>query len=168
MFPMRWVTASIALSLLASCAAAPLPPVAVIATRPDALALAGSWEGEYSSAVTRRSGTIQFFLSADPDSASGEVIMFPSRIPRPTNGNAHGTTLEQEPRHLMIRLVMAAGDSVIGVLSPYEDYDGSALLTRFVGVVRDDTMQGQYVTENVRTREITDGEWNLRRRNPRP
>jgi hypothetical protein len=160
----RWCAAGILL-VLASCAAPTLPPVAVIATPGDAQNLAGNWEGEYSSVETRRSGKIQFFLNTESDSAGGEVLMFPSRT-MPSTGNTGHVAATQEPQHLSIRMVLAEGDSVIGYLSPYEDFDGSTLVTRFAGVLKDDTMTGRYFTRNLRTDEITDGEWSLWRKRP--
>ena len=162
----RWLAAaSLAMTTLVSCATT-LPPVAVIANRSDAVNLAGTWQGEYSSAETRRFGKIQFFLSADPDSAAGEVLMFPSRAMPSTAGSSRAAVGAQEPQHLSIRMILAAGDSVMGMLSPYEDYDGSTLLTRFEGTLKNDTMKGRYMTRNLRTEEITDGEWSMRRRRP--
>jgi hypothetical protein len=149
-----------------SCATV-LPPVSVIATRPDAMALAGSWVGEYYSADTRRHGTIEFFLSADPDSAAGDVLMLPRRALRYVDGNDYRPSAAAEvPQHIAIRLVMADRDTVVGVLEPYEDYDGSVLLTRFTGLLRDDRITGRYTTRNVRTQDVTGGEWSLRRRKP--
>src|SRR5256886_5468755 len=51
--------------------------VPVGGTAGDMAALAGQWEGSYSSASTGRSGSISFTLSAGNDSAFGDVIMIP-------------------------------------------------------------------------------------------
>ena len=52
---------------LTTCTPTPPPPVPLAGTARDVAALAGRWEGSYSSAVTGRSGSISFTLSATGD-----------------------------------------------------------------------------------------------------
>src|SRR3989442_9334411 len=68
---------------LTTCTPTPPPPVPLAGTARDVAALAGRWEGSYSSAATGRSGSISFTLSATGDSAFGDVIMIPRGLARP-------------------------------------------------------------------------------------
>src|SRR5438270_11912166 len=77
--------------LVTACGAARQPSVPLTGTARDMAALAGQWEGSYSSASTGRSGSISFTLSAGNDSAFGDVIMIPRGWGRPLqawNGQA--------------------------------------------------------------------------------
>ncbi len=54
-------------ALLTACSAAPQTPVPLVGPAGDVAALAGHWEGAYSSAATGRSGGISFTLTASGD-----------------------------------------------------------------------------------------------------
>jgi hypothetical protein len=150
----------------ASCTSAPPPVVPVMANAPGARALAGTWEGEYSSEQTLRSGTIRFQLAAESDSAFGDVVMFPKPVPHRTSGNeVKGPPVDEAPpQTLSINFVMATGDSVFGLMDPYEGTPGSFLVTRFAGLIRADRIAGQYETRNLNTAETTTGTWSVRRK----
>jgi hypothetical protein len=152
--------------LCASCASTPPPVVPVMANAPAARALAGTWEGEYSSEQTLRSGTIRFQLAAETDSAFGDVVMFPKPVPHRTSGDeVKGAPVEEaDPQTLSINFVMATGDTVFGVMDPYEEKPGSVLVTRFTGLIRGDRIAGQYETRNLNTSETTAGTWSVRRK----
>src|SRR5437773_10842284 len=82
-------------ALVTACGAARQPPVPLAGSPRDVAALAGQWEGSYSSAATGRSGSISFTLSAGTDSAFGDVIMIPRGWGRPLqawNGPASAGT----------------------------------------------------------------------------
>ena len=66
-------------ALVAGCVTAPKAPLTLVGAEADRQALAGRWEGEYSSSVTGREGTIVFDLTATADTARGEVWMTPRR-----------------------------------------------------------------------------------------
>ena len=70
-------------ALVTACAAAHQPSVPIAGSTRDMAALAGQWEGSYSSAATGRSGSISFTLSTGTDSAFGDVIMIPRGWGRP-------------------------------------------------------------------------------------
>src|SRR5437879_12817164 len=92
--PTRALGAALA-ALVTACAAAHQPSVPIAGTAGDMAALAGQWEGSYSSASTGRSGSISFTLSAGNDSAFGDVIMIPRGWGRPLqawNGQASAGT----------------------------------------------------------------------------
>jgi hypothetical protein len=152
--------------LSASCSSTPPPVVPVMANAPAARALTGTWEGEYSSEQTQRSGTIRFQLAAESDSAHGDVVMFPKPEPRRTSGNeVKGAPVDEAaPQTLSINFVMATGDTVFGLMDPYEEKSGSVLVTRFTGLIRGDRIAGQYETRNLNTAQTTTGKWSVRRK----
>jgi len=152
--------------LSASCSSTPPPVVPVMANAPAARALAGAWEGEYSSEQTLRSGTIRFQLAAESDSAHGDVVMFPKPGPHRTPGDeVKGAPVDEaNPQTLSINFVMATGDTVFGLMDPYEEKPGSVLVTRFTGLIRGDRITGQYETRNLNTAQTTTGKWSVRRK----
>src|SRR5437588_10362709 len=55
----------------------PAPAVPLAGARSDIAALAGRWEGEYSSEATGRAGSIVFELKPGDRVARGDVLMVP-------------------------------------------------------------------------------------------
>jgi hypothetical protein len=151
---------------LASCSTAP-KPIPVFSAPSDASKLAGTWEGEFSSQETKHHGSIRFELSANSDSAYGDVTMVDDGSrhqigPRETNATGSETTVQT----LSIGFVIAQGDSVYGAMQPYADHDGTTLLTRFSGRWRGDEIEGLYFTQNTRTSALMTGEWSVKRKKP--
>src|SRR5438094_722114 len=122
---------------LPTCTPTPPPPVPLAGTARDVAALAGRWEGSYSSAVTGRSGSISFTLSATGDSAFGDVIMIPHGLGRPLQaldrqGPTGAAGTQPQSAVLTISFVRVAGGRVTGRLAPYADPEtGAQLSTTF-------------------------------------
>ena len=156
-------------ALVTACAAAHQPPVPIAGTAGDMAALAGQWEGSYSSASTGRSGSISFTLSAGNDSAFGDVIMIPRGWGRPLqawNGQAPAGS-EAQPRAavLTINFVRVAGGRVTGRLAPYADPEsGAPLATTFEGQLSRDAIEGTYTTLGAGSGVAQTGQWKVTRR----
>ncbi len=156
-------------ALVTACGAARQPPVPLAGTPRDVAALAGQWEGSYSSAATGRSGSISFTLSAGTDSAFGDVIMIPRGWGRPLqawNGQAPAGA-EAQPRAavLTINFVRVAGGRVTGRLAPYADPEsGTPLATTFEGQLAGDTIEGTYTTRGGGSGAAQTGQWKVTRR----
>ena len=155
-----------------SCASTTPPPhVRTSGTPQDLAALAGSWNGSYASGSTGRSGSIEFTLSAETDSARGEVIMVPRRSTEMTHAsnspdrpNAAQTQI-QGPTPIRIRFVRASGDSVMGALAAYDDPDCACQVhTTFFGLIKGDVIEGRYATVSSRTGESSGGDWHVKRK----
>jgi len=164
----RLIGSTVVLAVVASsCVTMPPPPVQFVAEPTDALALNGAWEGQYYSAETQRYGSIRFLLSARGDSAFGDVLMLTKRT---SHGRAADETRMMtagvESQTVSIGFVVARGGSVSGLMTPYEDAEGAVLLTRFDGVLRDDSIRGRYVTHNLETLAVTSGDWSVQRKKP--
>lgn len=164
------LVAAIVLSLT-GCAVrrSPVP----VQAQPDVLAaLAGEWTGEYTSESTGRSGGIVFSLSAGRDSAFGDVIMVPAGggeqlvAAAPAGGRGGPGATRPAARALTIRFVRVSGDSVSGVLDPYDAPDCDCLLTTtFTGRVRGNRIEGAFVTRgDVRAAAPQGGRWTVTRR----
>src|SRR5207244_9101513 len=139
--------------------------------RSSDLALAGQWEGSYSSASTGRSGSISFTLSAGNDSAFGDVIMIPRGWGRPLQARNGQTPAGSEARPrsavLTINFVRVAGGHVTGTLAPYADPEtGAQLMTRFEGQLGGDRIEGTYTTRGGGSGEAQTGRWQVTRRKP--
>jgi hypothetical protein len=157
-------------ALLAGCRAAPQPPVPVVGAPKDVQALAGLWEGSYSSAATGRSGSISFTLTAHGDSAFGDVIMIPrgwGRPLRPWDRMEQAEVAGAQPKSqvLTINFVRVAADRVSGTLAPYADPEtGAKLFTRFEGKLDRERIEGTYTTTAAGSTTSQGGEWEVTRR----
>jgi len=157
---------AVAASSICSCSMMP-PPIPVVGASERVAALAGTWSGDYSSEATGRYGSIQFTLAADSDTAHGEVVMQPRHpiMRGPSNRDGRGVAPPPASQALSVAFVHAIGDTVQGLLQPYEDPECSCtLLTKFAGRLRGDRIEGRYSTLNTTTGITTSGEWNVRRR----
>jgi hypothetical protein len=138
-------------ALVEGCASAPAA-VPVQATPSEIAALAGHWEGEYSSPATGRLGSIVLDLIAGEDHAHGDVLMIPRgstdpyRPARPAGADGRGPA--EASRVLTIRFIRAEAGKLSGTLDPYWDPDCNCeVTTRFVGQVRGDTVEGTFTSE---------------------
>lgn len=162
----------LAVALVGAVACAYHPPaVPVTGSRAALDALAGTWEGEYSSDATGRSGSIRFTLRAATDSAFGEVLMVPAGATRPLTraGAPAGARGDQSPpttstEVLTIRFVSAEGGTVTGSLDPYRAPDCDCILTtRFTGQHDGDRITGTFVTTGDPARDRLTGRWQVTR-----
>ena len=163
---MRSVQALLCVSLLAACAGNPAP-VPVEANRADLSAMAGRWEGSYRNDATGRTGGILFTLSADRDSATGDVIMDP--ISQYAGGTWAGAGERALPgaggsaRILSIRFVRLHGSQVTGSMAPYTAPDCNCTVrTMFVGRASGNAIAGTFTTQGEGAR-TTRGEWEVHR-----
>jgi hypothetical protein len=151
----------------AGCASTPAE-VRVEGAPTELSALAGDWEGEYSSAATGRLGSIVFKLVAGEDHAHGDVLMIPrgSSDPYRPRGGGEGPAPAGASQLLTIRFVRAEGDRISGTLDPYWDPDCDCeVTTTFVGQVKGDTIEGTFTSERTAGRVF--GNWKVQRK-PRP
>lgn len=142
-------------------------PVEIAGDPSEISALAGHWEGEYSSQATGRLGSILFDLMAGEDHAHGDVLMIPrgSNDPyRPSRrAGGAGPGPAQVSQILTIRFVRAEGGRISGTLDPYWDPDCNCeVTTLFVGQVRDDMVEGTFTSERAAGRVF--GTWKVRRK----
>ena len=150
------------------CSSSPPPPpsvapeIQVSANKETLEAMAGRWEGEYTSPSTGRSGTIVFVLTGKESTAYGDVLMKPKNAtPKPGED-----PLKSMPQILQIRFVDAEGGGIVGNLDPYEDPDCLCQVqTSFKGKRTGDVMEGQFTTtpQGVSAVKATGGTWRVSR-----
>ena len=148
-------------SFLAACSASknPAPPVPVAGS--DASALAGRWEGDYSSEATGRSGSIVFELRAGDRVAHGDVYMKPAEGAASTLPGVSPPI----PQILNINFVSSSGGVVTGTMDPYRDPRCDCeVQTTFVGRVAGDTIEGTFTTTPSGNAPITSGRWKIARK----
>lgn len=159
-------TALVLGALLAACGGAQTP-VPLIGPARDVAALAGDWAGDYSSAMSGRSGSISFTLRAQGDSAFGDVVMIPTGLNRPLDPwrvQANDLQTRAQPEVLTIKFVRVLHDTVSGRLAPYADpQTGVRLSTSFVGALKGNTITGTYTTF-LPSGETQTGRWTVQRR----
>jgi len=153
-------------ALTGACAAAQ-PAVPVLGAATEIRALAGTWEGEYSSSMTGRSGSISFTLTAHGDSAFGDVVMVPAGLGRPLRpwDDRQMSPTRPQPEALSINFVRVERNEVTGTLAPYADpVTGEKLSTSFRGRVQGDTIEGSFTTRPAASANPQTGAWTVKRR----
>src|SRR5262252_3799648 len=132
----------------------PAPEVPMGGAKSDISAMAGRWEGTYSSAATGRTGSIVFDVKSGKDVAKGDVLMMPKGATAPTSSAM--------PQVLSISFVNAEGGVVKGTMDPYMDPDCQCeVQTTFTGVRKGDTMEGTFTTTG--PANVTSGNWSMHR-----
>lgn len=160
------------LGALTACTAPPQATVPLVGPRRDVAALAGHWDGAYSSAQTGRAGSISFTLVSAADSAFGDVVMIPRGFGRPLQAWTGGTptTPGVEPARatvLTISFVRVTEGRVSGTLKPYADPEtGVQLFTTFDGRLDGDVIAGTFTTRSAGAADSITGEWKVTRRKP--
>src|SRR5687767_10795054 len=111
MNPWPWIlVAALPAAVLSGCSSAPAP-VPVVGVPTDVRTLTGEWGGEYEGESSGRSGSIVFRLSADSDTARGDVVMIPRERRAPTNSAPSpsvGLPMPPAPEVLSVAFVRAA------------------------------------------------------------
>lgn len=166
-FRTRHTAPMLLLTVLAACRYQPTP-VLLQGSPGDIAALAGRWDGEYSSTQTGRTGGITFTVRAGTDTAYGDVLMVPAEGQRPVTAAdvesrahfAHATS----PELLQVTFVRVTGGSVEGALEPYIAPDCKCVVTTvFRGVVQGNSITGDYVTRGPDGLHQT-GRWSVKRK----
>ena len=158
----RWALST---SLILGCAYSP-PPVPVSGDPAGLEKLAGEWGGSYEGRDSGRSGSIFFRLSADADTAHGDVLMAPTGLEHPGSETDRWTHLAPTvaPPLLTIRFVRSEGSLVHGQLDEYNDpVCGCLLKTTFTGRISGDEIEGTFTTLHIETGERHGGTWEVRR-----
>src|SRR5690242_10656664 len=136
-----------------SCAARRYTPIEVTAEDFDVSALVGRWAGEYHSDETGRSGNITFSLQPGEASAYGDVMMIPKSPTRstvPIQNQIVGVPALGSVRELLtIHFVRKEGNTVVGMLDPYQDPECYCrVITTFRGELKDGrTIEGTFSTQ---------------------
>lgn len=132
--------------------------------------LAGVWTGTYYSRDTGRAGDIYFALSADADSAVGEVLMQPLGTSVSVERQPDGTWRWMGPgptttEAIPIQFVRIATGEVVGELATYRDPDcGCRLHTTFRGHVDGDRVTGTFQSDGEAPSHRAEGTWAAERR----
>ncbi len=143
------------------------PEIELTSSDFDLNPLVGEWRGSYSSAETRRNGTIAFTLRAAESAASGNVVMLP-RVDSSFEANHAPVdpSVTNTREVLTIHFVRKEGSNVVGTLDPYRD-PGCAcqVTTTFQGAFRDrGTIEGIYTTvPSISGSKVTSGKWKVTR-----
>jgi len=153
---------------LAACHYNP-SPVPLEGPSNDIARLAGTWDGDYASAESGRSGSITFTILAGRDTAFGDVVMIPEH--GPAFAAADAVTQEhrahaQSAELLRVTLIRVQGGTIRGELEPYIAPDCQCTVTTvFRGSVNGDRIDGQYITRGPNGL-LQEGRWRMERRRP--
>jgi hypothetical protein len=135
--------------LFAGCAYRP-DPVPVAGSASAIRNLAGTWVGEYRGTQSGRSGSITFIISAQGDSAFGDVVMTTTgntAALRPVHGSEAHLAHVRSFSALRIDFVAVSDGGLSGSLESYIAPDCNCqVTTTFTGRQRDNTIEGTFVT----------------------
>lgn len=170
--PLRAAAWRLAVALLivgiGGCVSPVWLPSAPVPVEGASAELAGIWRGTYESRDTGRFGDVVFALSADADSAVGEVVMVPRgrTVTVLQDGDRWRWTGATRPEVLTVRFVRFRGGTLRGALDPYRDPDcGCELETTFDGEIEGDTIRGRFETRASGDHDA-EGTWEVTRRSP--
>jgi hypothetical protein len=125
----------------------------------DLKKMTGRWEGDYSSPLTGRSGSIVFEFKPG-ELAYGDVLMMPK------------ASSQAIPQVLTIRFAQAAGGAVTGDLAPYQDPDCSCeVTTTFTGTMDKSGSKISGTFTSTQTREggrRVSGNWSVSKSTRKP
>ena len=164
---LRILLAGVCNAAVAGCASA--PPVPLRGSPPAVIALAGEWDGTYTSRDTGRSGSIWLKLTAGEDHAHGDVLMTPRGRTEPyyrypSSGWPAAGPPADLTQVLTIQFVHASDGTVDGRLEPYWDPDCECeAITAFRGRLHGDRLEGTFNTRLGSTSHAT-GRWVAYRR----
>lgn len=158
-----WLTATI--GLVAACRYQPTP-VPLHGSRSDVAALAGRWDGDYSSGDSRRGESISFTIRGGTDTAFGDVAMITTMGDAVTAADA-STRVHAHHAHapelLRVTFVEVSDGQVEGELEPYVAPDCRCIVTTvFRGAVSGDRIEGTYITRGANGLR-QEGRWSMRR-----
>lgn len=154
--------------VMAGCRYRP-EPVPVLGDRSDIAKLAGDWQGEYTSRDSHRTGGITFIISAQGDSAFGEVFMpfsIGEQALRPVDLGPQHSLHARGSDVLSVNFVAVAGGQVRGELEPYIAPDCECVAhTVFTGLQTGNEIRGTFVT-TIQSGQRQTGEWRVKRAEP--
>jgi hypothetical protein len=157
----------LALLALSGCGAYSAPPVEVRGEPANLQTLAGSWHGTFRNPQMHQKGQIDFRMSADADSAFGEVTMYTQRpsVPIWTKpGTLPSGTTEAAPSWLRIRFVRVESGYVSGEMDPmYEPTCQCFVVAKFIGRIRGSVIEGSFTSRSGDQRFESNGSWRVER-----
>jgi hypothetical protein len=146
-------------------------PVSFEANRLDWDRLAGDWQGEYWMQAYDRHGVVSFRLVAEPQAASGDVLMIPDRSGAPYQRHGPDPMIRDANDRtalLTIRFVQAEHDDIAGRIEPYWDPDRRCdAVATFRGAVDGDRVHGTVSSICVgESWRVLNGQWRAERKRP--
>lgn len=155
---------------LSGCGAYTAPSVHVQGEPADLQSLAGSWHGTYRNTQLRRSGQIDFHMSATSDSAFGEVTMYTQRPSQPIwvkPGTAPSGSTAPPPGWLRIRFVQVERGYVSGEMEPMlEPKCQCYVVSKFLGHMHGSVIEGSFTSRSDDGQFESSGSWRVERVQP--
>jgi hypothetical protein len=133
----------------------------------DLSQLEGHWEGGYSSAITKRSGSISFDLFANQSNAIGQVILemyVPSTRSDGSSKKSKVRLLTKSSLPLVISFLEIEDGKVSGEVSPYLDLGSNRIInTTFIGTLRENQIKGTFKSNVSGSSDSYTGIWSVDR-----
>jgi hypothetical protein len=157
----RTTVMALGVAALAACTAQP-SRFQLLGTRDDRSRLSGEWLGEFESSSAGRNGSISVRLEPGRDSASGDVYVDVVHAGEQAGYHDQRVYTRIATAAMRIGYVRVRPWTVEGALEPFHDPDCVCLVTtRFRGVVRGDSITGEYVSRG--GWRVREGVWRMGR-----
>jgi len=155
---------ALATAAFLACSSNP-KPISMMGSPEDISLMVGSWIGTYEAEDGNRSGTIQFELDRDEDTASGRVEMYFGVFDP-------ASPIEQQDVvsiRLAISFIQLGSGFVSGRLSPYLDPTCECMIeTLFQGKLLGDVIEGTFSSHGTNQRLLRSGSWKVIRASRSP
>ena len=158
----------VAHSLMLGCASTSSKTPAikeVSGTEFDVAQLTGTWEGNFSSTVSQRSGTITLELNQAGKREVGSILLqYQKQHPKvhaPKGHNVKKTGTYTKTKPLSVEFIAIEGGKISGNVTPYADpvFTRKTVFTTYEGIVTGNRIEGTYTTRVGQNGNSFTGSW---------
>lgn len=156
-----------AASLMIGCASTSTTPAIkeVSGTTFDIAQLTGTWEGNFISTVTQRSGTITLELNQEGNKEVGSILLqYQKQHPKvhaPKGHNVKKTGTYTKTKPLSVEFIAIEGGKISGTVTPYADpiLFRKTVFTTYEGSLIGNRIEGTYTTRVGQKGNSFTGSW---------
>lgn len=138
----------------------------VTGTKIDLAQLSGTWEGNFQSTVTQRSGNITLNLSRADNKAEGSILLQYQKkhkkiqAPKPHNVKKSGA-MQTKTKPLSVEFIAIEGNKISGTVTPYKDpiFTGKTTFTTYEGILIGNRMEGTFTSRIGQNGNTYTGSW---------
>jgi len=160
-----WVL-MVVVTIFISCS--PVPSFYLVVDDDVELAnLTGMWEGEFTTSIPDRYGSLYITVTATHDTAYGEVVLSwqTSFLPPIMREDPNALdSYRKTTQVIKIKEIFLNNGNIGGIIEPYaEPKAGYLVTTKFQGRLSKDVMEGTFQSNVKETRESYKGRWKVTR-----
>ena len=137
----------------------------VSGTKFDVAQLTGTWEGNFISTVTQRTGVIKLELDQEANREVGSILLqYQKQHPKihaPKGHNVKKTGTYTKTKPLSVEFIAIEGGKISGTVTPYADplFPGKTVFSTYEGIVTGNRIEGTYTTRIGQNGNAFTGSW---------